>query len=461
MDMDMDLTDEETEIDMDMGLTTDEETFNNPTPNHNHNPLPHRKNALSPARSTLDPPNTDNNLSDSDLSEAMDMDSTEDEMEMPKAVGPIKQGFVCLTRGNHVGIRFGKPRLWVPPQGLVGAGDETEVEEQDGEEDVPPRGLVGGGDDAEVEEQGEKGEEEGVLPSVEEIMDWIPVLPQRGGGNSTPQLRGSMPSNPITISDSTDEEEEQLSPKTNAPPQPSGPMPSNPITVSDSTEEEELPPPKTKRRPRKNHFPTHHRRNAISGPSGRSPLPPLLPRPAHLPATVSHPPRPQPPRPQPSRSQPPRPQAPIQGDGISTILHAASLLDHSATTPCTHAHCPITTPHGSGLYRHPIPIPGSDRANAYFAPSVPPLEVVAAFNQVVLLGGLGGGFGVGGFRGAGGGRGVGSWGVVAGFFECHTQVCRVGGLVDWWGGWVGRRGVARGPRWGVFSGVGGGVGRRG
>ncbi|KAL9576635.1 MAG: hypothetical protein Q9212_006937, partial [Teloschistes hypoglaucus] len=224
MDMDTDLTDEETETDMDMDLTTDEEPS---TPNHpnKNTPQTHRnKNALSPAApapaSTSNTTNADD-VSDSDLSEAMDMDSTEDEMEMPKAVGPIKQGFSCMVRGNHVGIRLGKPRLWVPPQGPVGDGDETEVEEQEGEEEVSSRGLVGGGDETEVEdeeevEEGKTDGEEEILPSMEELTDWSPVFPQqqRGGGNPAPQPRGAMPSNPITISDSTDEEEEEPSRKT-------------------------------------------------------------------------------------------------------------------------------------------------------------------------------------------------------------------------------------------------------
>ncbi|KAL9009319.1 MAG: hypothetical protein Q9173_005641 [Seirophora scorigena] len=65
--------------------------------------------------------------------------------------------------------------------------------------------------------------------------------------------------------------------------------------------------------------------------------------------------------------------------GILLLLKAAALLEHNET-PCTSPACPISEPHGCGLYRHPQPVPESALANAYFAPSIPPPIVVAAFN---------------------------------------------------------------------------------
>ncbi|KAI4087783.1 MAG: hypothetical protein LQ344_006539 [Seirophora lacunosa] len=65
--------------------------------------------------------------------------------------------------------------------------------------------------------------------------------------------------------------------------------------------------------------------------------------------------------------------------GILLLLKAAALLGHNET-PCTSPACPIFESHGSGLYRHPEPVPDSALANAYFAPSIPPPIVVAAFN---------------------------------------------------------------------------------
>ncbi|KAL8976052.1 MAG: hypothetical protein Q9177_006927, partial [Variospora cf. flavescens] len=58
---------------------------------------------------------------------------------------------------------------------------------------------------------------------------------------------------------------------------------------------------------------------------------------------------------------------PDPAPGITLLLQAATLLEQS-DTPCTASNCPILTPHGSGLYRHPTPVPHSALANTYFAP---------------------------------------------------------------------------------------------
>ncbi|KAI4104590.1 MAG: hypothetical protein L6R37_003194 [Teloschistes peruensis] len=445
-------------------------------------PSPPSKEALSPADppSILDTTKTDD-LSDSDLSSAMDMDSTEDEMEMPKATGAIKQGFICLTRGHHVGIRFGRPRLWVPPKELVGGGEETEVETEKEEvrpsiEEAKDWSLVNprrvnlpsnpitltdstdNGEETEVEEEewleNKNTEEEEVRPSIDGPKDWSFVTPKRV---YLPPRARAMPSNPNMATNSTydseeteievevgneeTEEEEVLpsiedpkdwsfvTPKRVNPPPRVGTIPSNPITLTDSTDDEEEPP-KTKKLPKKKYFPTHHRRNAISGPSTpRAPQPPTFPPPPPVAAT----------------------------DGISALLHAAALIHRASTTTCTSPHCPITTPHGEGLYRHPFPVPRSERANGYFAPSTPPPDVVAAFNHAVLGGGFGG-FGGNGVSGGSGRVG----GVVAGFFACHTEACRsletlqnggAGGREGRGGGRSGRGGRGRGPKWGVFTGT--------
>ncbi|KAL8687977.1 MAG: hypothetical protein Q9218_005994 [Villophora microphyllina] len=116
------------------------------------------------------------------------------------------------------------------------------------------------------------------------------------------------------------------------------------------------------------HFPTRARRNAIS---------PLTPQPLRVPrppgkdgisillnaATVPNP-------------------SPPSEDGITLILRAAALMER-ALIPCTSDRCPITHPHGEGLYQHPTPVPNSELANIHFAPGMPPPHVVQAFNNLV------------------------------------------------------------------------------
>ncbi|KAI4237948.1 MAG: hypothetical protein LQ352_007905, partial [Teloschistes flavicans] len=277
MDMDMDLTEEETEKPQATGMK-----------------------ALSPVDPLVfDFTNAD--TSDSELSPAMDMDTTEDEMEMPKAKAPIKQGFACFTRGNHVSPR--RPRLYVPPKDPVRNTDETETEKE--------------------------GEEETVLPSVEEAT----------GSSLSPPKRG----NPVH--------------------QPSGVTKSS-VTETDSTEdEEETSEIET---PTKQYFSTPYRRNAISAPSPQSPN--ALPPPTEKGISMSIR----------AAALVADPNRQIE-DGPSLLLRAAALMERS-TIRCTSSKCPITHPHGEGLYRHPFPVPNSELANLYFAPSIPPPHVVAAFN---------------------------------------------------------------------------------
>lgn len=73
----------------------------------------------------------------------------------------------------------------------------------------------------------------------------------------------------------------------------------------------------------------------------------------------------------------PPPPAP----GFQMLLDAAALLGTNDIS-CTSFGCPIKGPHPEGLYRYPGPVPNSDLANEYFAPSIPPPAVVEAFNRI-------------------------------------------------------------------------------
>ncbi|KAI4115949.1 MAG: hypothetical protein LQ338_007786 [Usnochroma carphineum] len=64
------------------------------------------------------------------------------------------------------------------------------------------------------------------------------------------------------------------------------------------------------------------------------------------------------------------------------LLQAAALLD-AEEIRCTSFGCPITEPHGEGLYQYAGEVPNSDLANQFFAPSIPPPSVVEAFNSVL------------------------------------------------------------------------------
>ncbi|KAL8725623.1 MAG: hypothetical protein Q9181_006344 [Wetmoreana brouardii] len=91
-------------------------------------------------------------------------------------------------------------------------------------------------------------------------------------------------------------------------------------------------------------------------------------------------------------------------DGISLLLRVAALMERNKV-PCQSDRCPVSYPHGEGLYRHPNEVANSELANIFFAPSVPPPSVVEAFNNIA---------------------GMPSWGdlhIKDGFFECHTAPC--------------------------------------
>lgn len=104
------------------------------------------------------------------------------------------------------------------------------------------------------------------------------------------------------------------------------------------------------------------------------------------------------------RAAPLVPDPPAE-DGIAMILRAAVLVERTLI-PCTSERCPIPHPHGEGLYQHVGPVPNSQLANVFFAPSIPPPAVVEAFNNIA---------------------GLPSWrdlNIKDGFFENHILPCR-------------------------------------
>ncbi|KAL8809022.1 MAG: hypothetical protein Q9200_003800 [Gallowayella weberi] len=92
-------------------------------------------------------------------------------------------------------------------------------------------------------------------------------------------------------------------------------------------------------------------------------------------------------------------------EGFARLLQAAILRERN-DIPCTSPNCPVTHPHGEGLYLYEGEVPNSALANAYFAPSIPPPAVVEAFNKL---------------------DGLPSWhdlNTKDRFFEYHTVPCR-------------------------------------
>ncbi|KAL8685857.1 MAG: hypothetical protein Q9224_005642, partial [Gallowayella concinna] len=95
-----------------------------------------------------------------------------------------------------------------------------------------------------------------------------------------------------------------------------------------------------------------------------------------------------------------------QNEEAFTRLLRAAILREQNDIPCTSPNCPVTHPHGEGLYLYEGEVPNSGWAKVYFAPSIPPPAVVEAFNKI---------------------DGLPSWddlNIKDRFFQYHTVPCR-------------------------------------
>ncbi|KAL8741751.1 MAG: hypothetical protein Q9190_005675 [Brigantiaea leucoxantha] len=70
----------------------------------------------------------------------------------------------------------------------------------------------------------------------------------------------------------------------------------------------------------------------------------------------------------------------VDKDNLDMLLTAAVEMEQNKIT-CSTPDCPVGEPHGEGLYLFKGEVLFSSAANKYFAPSLPPPEVVAAFNR--------------------------------------------------------------------------------